>query len=1109
MQTSRDAAPEAALTRIDVALLRVVWPQLAAVALLLALAAAGSWMLAAARAYVGGESYWSKAQKEAVVHLLRYSREGDEADYRRFMANIDVTLGDRQARLEMDRPDYDHERAVDGFLRGRNHPDDILGMIVLYRWFGWYPGLRHAVEVWTQGDAQIDRLLAVAREMRLQGNPPMLESRVQTIHEALAPLEDEFSASIAETARQLAAFVLALQFVVALVLMLLAGDIARRVMSRADRAEGALRDVSDRLELVLEGSNDGHWDWDVTHGSLFLSERFKEQLGYDAAHPLEPAMRTLQPLHPDDVTPFRSAMQRLIDGRAPLFSLDLRMQLQGGGYRWFHARGKAIRDAGGAAHRVSGAMTDIDERIRTQAALAASEALNRGLFEAAHDAVLVIDTAGAIHFANPAVQAMFGYAPQEVLNQPAALLGPEPPQAGSIGQAVQAALVQSHGSRLPVTGRRKSGEDFPLELSFREMHIGGERMFAAFLRDVSAWTASREAVEQSMALLDATQAMARVGGWEVDVAGGNRVYWTRQMYALLELSPDSFEPTVENTLQFFAPEARPVIQRVIADAVERQKPHDVELEMITASGRRIWVHSRGHLSVQDGRTLRRTSTVRDITQHKLAELKQQATLQRQEQMARQLDLALRGARVALWSFEPPTGRVTHVQRWEIFGHAFMPSTYEEWKSLVHPDDLPQWQNRMERYLNRGWGLLDDESEFRLRRADGTWVWVRGRGQVVNRGSDGAPLLYAGVVMDISAQVTARQVVDDQRQFLETMVEGVDTGVMISSDTRVVYANASFRRALGLPAADLADEFAVEGLFEPADWERELRRRQSLAAGIAVPSAVYNLRARNGAPVQMALNLSRVVWNGQPHYINTVTPLTEHAMLQLQLEATHRRFERVLISELEAQQAHIARELHDSLGSELAGLSLMLGSMKGLVTDAKLARHMEMALEQVASSAEVARTLARGLMPVGSHAGAFWRAMERLAADLTRVKGVACDFSMQGNLDGVPGDVGSHLYRIAQEAVTNAIRHGKATRVGIHLEQTGRRYTMWIRDNGCGFDPARLAGDRPGLGLRSMQARAKALGGQLQFVRADGDGCHVKVTWSSAAPAVGAQPLRIT
>ena len=95
------------------------------VALLLLLASQGFEILSASRAYVGGEGLWSKAQKDAVNHLLRYAYGREEGEFMRFRAALQIPLGDRTARLELERaaPDYDAVRR--GFLQGRNHPDDV------------------------------------------------------------------------------------------------------------------------------------------------------------------------------------------------------------------------------------------------------------------------------------------------------------------------------------------------------------------------------------------------------------------------------------------------------------------------------------------------------------------------------------------------------------------------------------------------------------------------------------------------------------------------------------------------------------------------------------------------------------------------------------------------------------------------------------------------------------------------------------------------------------------------------------------------------------------------------------------------------------------------
>src|SRR5947209_8997909 len=82
-------------------------------------------ILSGVRAYVGGEGLWSKGEKDAVHHLARYAETRDERDYRRYLDAIAVPMGDKQARLELEKPAPDPRVVREGFVQGRNHPDDV------------------------------------------------------------------------------------------------------------------------------------------------------------------------------------------------------------------------------------------------------------------------------------------------------------------------------------------------------------------------------------------------------------------------------------------------------------------------------------------------------------------------------------------------------------------------------------------------------------------------------------------------------------------------------------------------------------------------------------------------------------------------------------------------------------------------------------------------------------------------------------------------------------------------------------------------------------------------------------------------------------------------
>src|SRR5947208_14454158 len=89
-------------------------------------------ILSAVRASVGGDGLWSQGEKDAVHHLARYADTRHERDYRRYLAAIAVPLGDKQARLELGKPRPDLHVVRQGFVRGRNHPDDVGRLALLF-----------------------------------------------------------------------------------------------------------------------------------------------------------------------------------------------------------------------------------------------------------------------------------------------------------------------------------------------------------------------------------------------------------------------------------------------------------------------------------------------------------------------------------------------------------------------------------------------------------------------------------------------------------------------------------------------------------------------------------------------------------------------------------------------------------------------------------------------------------------------------------------------------------------------------------------------------------------------------------------------------------------
>src|SRR3954468_1481828 len=129
-------------------MLLIVSPFLAIVVVLVWLAIVSIDILAAGRAYVEGESLWSKNQKEAVFHLLRFAETGSESHYLSYQKAIMVPLGFRKARLELEKPDPDDSTVRAGFIEGGTHPADVAGVISLYARFHRVSYMKSVIDIW-------------------------------------------------------------------------------------------------------------------------------------------------------------------------------------------------------------------------------------------------------------------------------------------------------------------------------------------------------------------------------------------------------------------------------------------------------------------------------------------------------------------------------------------------------------------------------------------------------------------------------------------------------------------------------------------------------------------------------------------------------------------------------------------------------------------------------------------------------------------------------------------------------------------------------------------------------------------------------------------------
>jgi PAS domain S-box-containing protein len=204
----------------------------------------------------------------------------------------------------------------------------------------------------------------------------------------------------------------------------------------------------------------------------------------------------------------------------------------------------------------------------------------------------------------------------------------------------------------------------------------------------------------------------------------------------------------------------------------------------------------------------------------------------------------------------------------------------------------------------------------------------------------------------------------------------------------------------------------------------------------------------------------------------------------------RKLEKQLLEISDREQARIGHDVHDGLCQLLVGIAFDCNRMQRQLAaasrpEAAQAEKISMLLDSAITDA---RQLARGLFPVPLEADGLVSALKELSAGVSNRSRIRCEVDCQDQISIRDNVVATHLYRIAQEAVNNARRHGRAGNIWIILEKVDSSLQLAVRDDGAGLDPARKSA---GLGLHIMDYRARSMGGWLTIESEPGRGTRVR------------------
>lgn len=229
----------------------------------------------------------------------------------------------------------------------------------------------------------------------------------------------------------------------------------------------------------------------------------------------------------------------------------------------------------------------------------------------------------------------------------------------------------------------------------------------------------------------------------------------------------------------------------------------------------------------------------------------------------------------------------------------------------------------------------------------------------------------------------------------------------------------------------------------------------------------------------------------------ISEIVANAWLRLKLEEKEVARQALLESLVEAQEEErrrLARELHDGAGQMLTSLLVRIKTLEKTCTSAEIKQGLDALLDMASVTIEQIRELSHRLRPAALEEFGLDVALRTLVEEMTHQTNITAHCHMKLNSAEVPPGVDAILYRIAQEGLTNILRHAQANEINVSLTSDDAAILMSIEDNGCGFSPYHLTAE-PGvrhLGLIDMRERASIAGGYLDVYSAPGQGTTLNV-----------------
>lgn len=951
-------------------------------------------------------------------------------------------------------------------------------------------------------------------------------------------------------------------------------------IARANDADNrALRSLVERLDLVLQATNEGHWDWDLVTGEVYFSPRWKAMLGYGDDEIPNDVEEWRNRIHPDDRSAVELTLRLYLDGFRDAYEIEHRLRHRDGSWRWIQTRGTSVRDEAGNVVRLVGSHQDVTDRRRAEIEVRRRDAIldavrftaekfladdiswEEGAYEVLRRLGIATGVSRVYVYENSIGEG--GELRATNMNQwsaPGAPASNPTIQSLSyaemnferwIGMFRRGEIFHTHVCELPEDERGSFEAEGTLSFVLVPIFVNGE-WWGFFGLDECVQEREfsgpeRDALKAAADTLGAAVARSRadeVSAWLAAIVESSEdaiigetldrkiMSWNKGAQQLCGY--DDAEIIGQHIDILIPAEYRDRASAAFRKLVNGERIEAYASERVRKDGTRVPVMiSLSPVRNRAGELIGAASIARDISDLRRS---QEALRQSQQSLSTLMSnlpgMAYRSVPGSPWRIEFLSEGAL-----ELTGYSpsdLMGGSGPSYLDLIDEDDRSALRHDIEA------ALLDGRPfhlTYRIRTASGGQKWVMEQGRGV-RDATGTTTAIEGIIMDVTERVEARHLLEkrvaERTRELTTLLDVTASvastltlepliGVILEQFHNVVdYTGAAIFLTDDDQTLRLLD---YRGPLSQADlnwvWPLDIARHSREVIQLRSPVIIPDVHA--DTPLARAFRTKAIddlgdvpdnigSWMGVPlklrdrvigvlavdhrdrdayarHHADLALAFASQAAVAIE---NARLFANTQEKAALEERQRLARELHDSVSQALFGIGLGARTARTVIEQdpAKAIAPLDYVLSLAEAGLAEMRALIFELRPEALREEGIIAALDKQAAALRARYGIDVAASLEDMPESLQLDVEEALYRIAQEAMHNTVKHARATRVDLGLSRDASAISLTVADNGRGFD---ASGSFPGhMGLHTMRERAERLGGSIMLVSEPGEGTRIQV-----------------